>query len=322
LGDAFPQVAVAAARALRATRAPDAIPPLIKALKDAADPRVKEELNAALVGLTSVDKHSNYDAWTAWWTTNEEGVRARTYTAPKGELAGEGQVIGGTTFYGLPIKSDKIVFVIDYSNSMHKPAKWVPPSKDVATVGGPKDPAATIRLVDNPTKLDVARFELKKALAALPDGIKFNVVFFNHTVWPFSPRRMETLNAETRKRAFDFIDLTGLILGTDVFEGMKAAFGYAGVTGGGLTLTKSDVDTIIFLSDGLPWLRPEVRDKGVMDPDRILQQIRDWNKRPKVVIHSIQISAANEGGGKRGDTKGQKFMKQIADENGGTYVSR
>jgi hypothetical protein len=321
LADPFPQVGIAAARALRATRTPDAIPPLIKALKDVTDPRLREEINGALVALTTVDKHSSYDAWTAWWTANEEGVRARTYKPPKGELAGDGQVIGGTTFYGLPIKSDKIVFVIDYSNSMHKPAKWVPPSKDVATIGGPRDLAATIRLADNPTKVDVARFELKKALATLPDGIKFNIVFFNHTVWPFSPRRMETLNPETRRRAFDFIDATGLILGTDIFEAMKAAFGYAGVTGGGLTLTKSDVDTIIFLSDGLPWLRPEVRDKGVMDPDRILQQIRDWNKRPKVVIHTVQISA-DQGDGKKGDGRGQRFMRSIAEDNGGTYVGR
>ncbi|HYE99587.1 MAG TPA: hypothetical protein VEJ18_11785, partial [Planctomycetota bacterium] len=140
-------------------------------------------------------------------------------------------------------------------------------------------------------------------------------------VWTFSPRRMETLGPDTRRKAFEFIDGTGLILGTDIFEAMKAGFGYAGVTGAGMTMSKSDVDTIIFLSDGLPYLRPEVREKGVADPDKILEQIREWNKRAKVILHTIQISA-DAGGGKKGDAKGVKFMKQLAEENGGTHVQR
>lgn len=321
LADGFPQIVIAAARALQASKSPDAIPPLLKALEK-AEMRVKEEINLALVGLTGVDKHGDPGAWAHWWKANEEAVRARTYRAPKGEQAGGNQVVGGTTFYGIPLKSDRIVFVIDYSNSMHRPAKWVPPSKDVATLGGAaRDLAASIRLPDNPTKVDVARFELKKALATLPDGVKFNIVFFNHTVWPFSPRRMEVLGRDTRQRAFEFIDQTGLILGTDIYEALKAAFGYAGVTGGGLTLTKSDVDTIVFLSDGLPWLRPDVRDKGVADPEKILREVREWNKRPKVVIHTIQISA-DTGGEKKPGGKGQAFMQRLAEENGGTYVGR
>jgi hypothetical protein len=223
---------------------------------------------------------------------------------------------------------------------MHNQARWVPPPGDIKTAGDERfDPTKKFKLPDNPTKIDVARHELKRALAQLKDGVKFNIVFFNNTVWPFSPRRMETLDRLTRERAFEFIDESGLILGTDVYEAMKAAFTYAGVMGTGMTMAESDVDTIILVSDGLPWLREEVRNDGVMDPDAIIKAVREWNKRHKIVIHTVGIHAdKNKAAGnpdpgadpdkKKGPNKqgkggkGAKFLRQLAEENGGTYVSR
>ncbi len=338
LSDSFWQVAISAARMLEATGSPDAIPLLIKGIKE-AEARTKDEINKALITLTKVNKHGSYDAWMDWWKRNEAGVRAKTYKPPKGEAAAKGEV-GRTTFYGLPVISNKIVFVVDYSNSMHSPAKWIPPPGDIKTAGDERfDPTKNLKLPDNPAKIDVARYELKRALAQLKDGVKFNIVFFNNTVWPFSPRRMETLDRLTRERAFEFIDETGLILGTDVYEAMKAAFTYAGVMGTGMTMAESDVDTIILVSDGLPWLREEVRNDGVMDPDAILKAVREWNKRHKIVIHTVGIHAdKNKVAGKpdpgadpdkkKGPNKqgkggrGAKFLRQLAEENGGTYVSR
>ncbi len=324
LKDPFWQVAFAAARMLEKTGAPDAIPHLIQAL-EGAEGRAREEFNEALITLTKVDKHGDHAAWKAWWERNEKAVRERTYQPPKGEAAVKGEK-RGTTFYGIPVHSDKIVFVVDYSNSMHKPAKWVPDTSKVATGADlAADPLRGIRLPEDPTKIDVARYELKRAMATLRDGVKFNIVFFNHTIWPFSPRKMEILDRPTRLRAFEFIDNTGLILGTDVYEALKSAFGYAGVAGAGLTMTPSDVDTIILVSDGLPWLREDMRDQGVMDPDGILSAVREWNRHHKIVIHTVGIHAdrGEDQDGKKGKgQKGEKFLRALAEENGGTYVSR
>ena len=97
--------------------------------------------------------------------------------------------------------------------------------------------------------------------------------------------------------------------------------------GAGLTLSTSDVDTIILVSDGLPFLRTDMRDKGVVDPEQILKSVREWNQHHKIIIHTIGIHRLKEGAEPTSEPnnklgKGGKFLKQLAEENGGTYVGR
>ena len=87
-------------------------------------------------------------------------------------------------------------------------------------------------------------------------------------------------------------------------------------------MSVSDVDTIILVSDGLPWLRTEMREKGVMDPDKIIEAVKGWNKRHKIVIHTVGIHRAKEGGGGGGGGRGTKFLQRLAEENGGKYVGK
>ena len=122
LKDKYWQVVVAAARLLESIGSPNAVEQLIEELKT-ADNRLKEEINDALIGLTRVNKHGSYPAWKDWWDRNGKQFIAGQYSAPKGELGSKRDQAGGSTFYGIEINSDKLVFVIDASNSMSKEAK-------------------------------------------------------------------------------------------------------------------------------------------------------------------------------------------------------
>ncbi len=348
LHDPLWQVAVAAARCLEASACPDAIPVLIESLKK-VEAKVKAEVNNALIGLSHVNKHANYEAWSYWWRTNEKAVRARSYKPPAGERAEKGAVQEGmTAFYGIPVNSDRIVFVIDASNSMHKETNWHP-IRDGLVETGPAGRRTDLEPPIDNTKIAVAKFELKKVLHQLPDGVRFNIIFFNHTIWCYQYEGMVTLNRVTREQACKYIDETRLLLATDIYQAMKKAFEFGGALGYTLVPKEWNVDTIYLLSDGLPYLRAAVKEAGgIVAPETILEHVRQWNKDAKITIHTIGIHAAKPGeadaaapdppaagGGadekKKGKGKGKGqgkggrgrgFLRKMAEENGGTYVER
>lgn len=296
------QIAVAAARAIEKIKSFECIDPLIESLKS-VDGRVREEVNGALVTITGINRHGNHGAWKDWFERNKDAVRSKTFKPPAGEIGQDPNKAGATTFYGIPVTSKRVIFVLDASNSMASEANWKP--DETTAIADPK-----IKLNGN-TKIDVAKFELKKVIAGLPDDAKFNIVFFHNIVWSFS-NRMETAERVNKEKAYEFIDHVGLNLATDIYEALKEAFRQSGV-GEGLTLSMGDADTVYFLTDGSPWLRPAVRDTGVTDRDEIVKAVREWNRLPKVIIHAIGINAGG---------KSEKFLQQLSEESGGKYVKR
>ncbi|MBI4563422.1 MAG: hypothetical protein HY716_01845 [Planctomycetes bacterium] len=298
LKDASWQVVLSAAKLLELVEAKSMVPKLIDAL-DGTHGRVQEELNDVLALMTGVDKHGDHATWKAWWEENGEAYLAGTWKAKPGERSRRKQE--STTFYGLPFNSDKVIFAIDLSLSMEVPAAWKP-GKDEPKVKGVE--------LQGDRRIDVAKYELKKALALLPDGTKFNIVFFNHFVWSFRPR-MEMLDRRMRLLAFRYIDDMGLLLGTDVYEALKLSFKFGGVGGYTGSFQNADVDTLFILTDGEPWLRRDVR--GVTDPDKIREAVLEWNKHPKIKINTVGIETRIEA---------DDFLTMLACENGGFYVRR
>jgi Mg-chelatase subunit ChlD len=71
------------------------------------------------------------------------------------------------------------------------------------------------------------------------------------------------------------------------------------------------LDTIVLLSDGAPTDNSFPVSKK-MDPEIILEHVREWNKGKQVVVHCIGVDMV----------EGIEFMKKLAAENGGTYVDR
>ncbi|MFN3486575.1 MAG: HEAT repeat domain-containing protein, partial [Planctomycetota bacterium] len=160
------QVRVAAAEAAARLGLRNLTEALLESLKDLRG-RPAMDLNEALKKLTGVDKRGSYDAWKAWWERHRESFLAGTYRPEPLEQSGSA---GTTTFYGIPVISTAVAFVLDVSGSMWQPASWKPSPEDGAPPG--------LRLAGD-LKIHVLQYELKKTLLKLPEGATVCLIFFD-----------------------------------------------------------------------------------------------------------------------------------------------
>ena len=196
---------------------------------------------------------------------------------------------GTSTFFGLEVKENPVVFVIDHSGSMKDKSEWQFPSGVIP----PGD-----------LKIDVAKWQLKSALQRMEDGRKFNIVFFDSKVDVFKSGLVE-LNTQTRQEAESFIDSFEPGTGTNTGEAVKEA------------LNLGDIEAIYLLSDG----QPDVAQVA-------LAEIRNANAAKKVKINAVGIfNKVPETAGPsqkelldRARQEGEDFMKQVTDESGGRLV--
>lgn len=311
----FWQLKIGAAQALRALDAKAAIEPLIEALQK-ADGRLRVELNEALTGLAGVDKHGDYSAWKAWLDSNREALAKGTFAPKSADAAGDPGRNATTSFFGIPVESKNVIFVLDRSGSMMEPSDWDGPAEPAVTTGGKPDPAADIKKKGD-RKMDIARWQLKKAIAQLPEGSEFNVIFFSHEVVALSDKMLK-MSASSRKQAFEWIDKLEPYGGTNPFDALEKALAYAAGGMSGEKLQKSGVDTICLMTDGLPTAGQVAGAKEIVD------RIRTLNKTRKVKIHTVGIFTVSKGAAAEKEMKdreeGLKFLKQLAEESGGKFT--
>jgi hypothetical protein len=292
-------VQLLAARIAGARDVGKAIPELITALVKTT-PRVAEEINASLKRLTGQNFEPYAEVWAKWWADNrskfgEDGK-------PLEPFAAAGTRPGDAAFYGIQVKSDKVVFVIDFSGSM-KEEKKKPPKAGPVTGDGPAPEPEMAG-----TKLEFAKTHLKKAIKGLTKTSTFNIVAFNHSVTQWKPT-MVTATDAIKDEAYAWIRDFEPKGATYVDGALRMAFKLAGLGAHDKHYAPS-VDTIFVLSDGAP------TDNGVpmakdMPPEEILGHVREWNLQKRVIIHCIGIDNV---------VVGIKFLKDLAAENGGTYV--
>jgi len=304
----FWQVKYSAAITLKALGSRDAIEPLIDTLKG-VDGRLRHDINDVLVALSGVDKHGDHAAWRAWFDTNKEAVVGGGYK-PKDEEkpnAGNGR---GTTFYGIPVKSKNVVFVIDCSGSMMWESEWAVPT-DVATgSGGGADPYPK---PNGNRKIDIARWQLARCVAGIPDQTEFNIIFFSSGFEVMS-EKMVKMTAATRKQALAFVDRLQPEGGTNIFDPMEKAFTF---TGSGDKLAKQSIDTIFLLTDGMP------NQGQIPDASGILAKLKEMNKVKKITVNTIGVFSSNPPVPVQANEKeeGEKFLKQMSDDHGGVFVN-
>jgi Mg-chelatase subunit ChlD len=287
-----------------------AIPHLINAL-GFAGPRVAEAIAEALRKLTGENFDPYADVWARWWEDNqekfEEKVRVKA-GKPKREPP-------DLHFYGLQVKSDRIVFIIDASDSMKLPTKnenpaekWKPRGP-VTGSGAPPPPPPPEEILSGP-KIDVAKHELKKALKKLPRTAKFNLIAFNSAVLVWQDKMMDA-SEKNIEDALQWVRVLEPKGSTYIDGALRQAFRIAGLGAVDDKYPEVNVDTIVLLSDGAPtddgW--PESK---LMDPEEILQHVREWNRFRRVVIHCIGIDIQH----------GIEFLQKLAAENGGEYIDR
>jgi hypothetical protein len=309
------QLKISAAHALRAIGSLAAIEPLIDAIAK-AEGRLKVEFNDALSALTGVNKHGDAAAWKAWFDANKDAISKGSYS-PKASEPGAppGRAQTTVTFYGIPVESKSVIFVLDRSGSMMDPSDW-DTSKDATSTGGAPEPGSDIQKKGD-RKIDIARWQLKKSIAQLPEGTEFNVIFFSHEVVSLS-EKMLRMSSTTKTQAFTWIDKLEPYGGTNTYDALERALSYAVSGTMGEKLQKSGVDTVCLLTDGMPTAGQ------VAKAEDICAAIRALNKTRKVKIHTVGVFTVSKGAAAAAELKekedGIKFLRQLAEENGGKFT--
>ncbi len=340
--DAEPDVRVAVARALAAFRRAEAIELLLASSKDEdwrvraavvqtlaqvrssegvsiliemmgkETGRLKDDINTALKALTGEDL-GFADTWAKWWQS--QGKQLPREPA-KGEASGDPSLKATDTarFYGIPTQSERICFIIDVSGSMNAEVEQYKPKAPV-TGKREKEPEMP---VEGKTRMEVAKNELKRSVSNLPPDKSFTVIFFNQAVRAWRPE-MEKATPTVKEELRKDVDAVAASGTTYTLGALREAFLLAGVPEVGAdakpkTGAKAglNIDTIFLLSDGGP-TDNRMDDAQPMDPEIILEAVRQWNRDAGIVIHTIAVDT---------EAVGTYFLKQLAAQNGGQFVER
>lgn len=250
-------VRLEAARSLGAVRRTDAIEVLIAHVQH--ESRLTADLvQRTLAALTDQEFGPSVSTWSRWWADHRE-----SFAMPSAEIVAErlielrqpvdSESHTGASFWGMPIVSRRVVFVLDTSGSMMQ-------KFNQATRYGAKEG----------TRLSAAKAQLIGALRLLPDGTLFNIITFD-TRGDRWKDEMVVLGDATRREARTWVEALGTRGATNVFDALDKAF------------QLEDVDTIYLLSDGQPI------GGRIDDPVLLRQEIQAWNATRRIPIHAISL---------------------------------
>jgi len=283
-------VKLAAAQALARAEDVRLVPNLIKLLATASG-RMKYEINELLKKLTRADRHGDFAAWSAWWEKNDNEVLAGTYVPPPAEMALR-QMAPVTMFYGIPVHSTKVIFIIDTSLSMKEPAAWKPEIQEKEDK------------LDGERAIDIARYELRRIIKGLPDGASYDIIGMYGRLALLSEKWVVS-GAATREKSVKFINGLEIKVGTDVHGALIRALDFSG--GNWNTPPREDsVDSVFILTDGIPSV-------GLMDRSQIADRILDAARFKRIAVTTIVIE---------GTTESQELLRKISTGTGGAFVKR
>jgi len=245
--------------------------------------RLRWDLYLALRDLTGKELGLDAPNWKRWWDVNRD-----TFEVPPRPAAGaaverpNGET--GVQFFTLPILSTRMSFVLDLSGSMRDPA---PPA--------PGRPAES--------KLDLAKREMGKTIAQLPEAVWFNLLFLGcdqegryakeRMAWK---RTLQPATARGRAEAAAFLNRQEGHGWTNIWDGIELAF------------EDDAVDTIYLYTDG-------GCSRGVfVATDDIFDELGKLNRFRKIMIHTVEVA-----GEKKNTADNIKLLKGIAEETKGMY---
>lgn len=279
---------LAAAQAATRSGNKQVVPRLIKMLQGLSG-RMKFEINECLRKLTKADKHGEFTAWTDWWDRNENEFLAGTYVP---SITDKADPPGQTTFYGIPLHSTKVIFIIDVSLSMKDPTSWKPEILD------------GLEKLEGDRAIDVARYELRRIVRGIPEGALYDIIGMHGRLSMLSEKWV-VAGRDGREKALKFIQSLELKSGTDVHGAMIRALDFSG--GNWNTPPREDsLDTVFILTDGVPSV-------GLMDRGQIPDRIVDAARFKRVAFTTIAIDPSKEG---------REILRKIAEGTGGAFVMR
>ena len=242
------QVRLAALGALRDE--PVAAQRLVDAVAS-PDARFRTEAVAALTRLTGIELPPEPRIWSEWWNANAADFRAGRFRRGVWKPpAGPGR----TTFYGVPVRSTRVAFVIDKSGSMRENGRF-----------------------------DAAKQELRELVGRLPDGALVNAVFFagRPNAWVKGTR---PLDAQARKDLENWVEQQEFAAYTDLYRALDAALALVGSPETG-RFREDGPDTIVVLTDG------QATAGRLQDDDLIARVVARRARYLRPIIHSVTVGA-------------------------------
>ncbi len=323
LGDPAWEVRALAAAACARGKVLEATEALVAALGKEGG-RLRRDLDEALRALHGVSFVGDAALWRRWLDENRPAVEERTaaaaaspdrdrplgppesWEAPAAAGREPDAPDGGgkpgnptSSFYGIDTTSRRVLFVVDISKSMEDPSVARPP-----TATGGRDEYAAPK---GNARIDVAKWQLHRAVAALPKDAVFNLVVFSESYKSWQDSMVEASPA-AKAKAHAFVDGLKPNGVTNIADSLDEAFDQAGAgplavpakgAKGGLA-----VDTVFLLSDGNP-NRGRLSDLPALLEDAVARA-----RARRIVLHAVGI----------GEVAGSEFLRSLAERTGGRYV--
>ena len=303
---------------LAASMTREAIGPLITLLEKLNKKRrdvTYHQVRDALWTLTGQDFEVIED-WIAWWEPNSRSFdpKASDHEAKTGvarKRRGD-----DPDFWGVPVESKNIVFVIDTSGSMRYVMKIDIPGLGRgdgsdgggSSGGGPMTPEDR-RLAEFWTRMEMAKRELVRVIKKLGKDAFFNCVRFDSTTSKFLKKAQPATNGN-KKKAFKWIEGIRHKGNTSTMEALLQAFN-----------ADARTNTIYFLSDGLP-----SKDGKNNDATRpILDKLFELNRFRKIKIHTFgydPVPFPDPGNSQPNPdlVEANKWLKELAEATGGKFT--
>jgi hypothetical protein len=285
-------VRVAAARSLADMAIPGAVD-LIVARLAKEQGREAQLMGTLLEALTEQKFGTEADGWRRWWEENRAAFvsGAKTLAPGAGSASPTASRSDERNYYGIPIESKRVLFVIDLSGSMLKPG------------------ATDAKM----SKEAEAKRELQRCLKTFEANSAFGVFSFSDSVRKWKPGIVKA-DAAAKEDARKWIEAQAANGWTNTWAALDEAIRASAAD------PKNDMgedyglfaDTIFLMTDGSPTNSTGQAQDPTGKPEwpKVLEAVRGWNREKKVAIHCIGIGAEVN------DT----FLSTLASENGGSYV--
>lgn len=236
LKDPVWQVRISAAHGLGVVRAKESVPALISALGSEERLRIRKTIGESLFRLTGEDFGDTRELWERWWREHGDGFELPAKAPERKEAPRGGERRTVATFYGVPVDSDRVVFVLDVSSSMGRSG-----------------------FGEETSELDRAVKETLKVVKALPPSARANVVVFETEIRTWK-RGLTTLGTSARKALERFLSGQRPSGSTNLHDALETA------------LLMRDVETIYLLSDGEPTAGRVTGDDEIVEAVRRLNR--------------------------------------------------
>jgi len=229
------RVQLAAILAAERLRHRDTVPALIEALAQPPG-RLRARCVETLESLTGASHGASLKRWRAWWGR----VGERFEVAPRrAKKAHRDRTSATVSFRRLPVVSRRVIFVLDASRSMNRPA--------------PHDASKS--------RWDLVVADLIGVLRRLPRGSRFNVILLRTGVTQWRPRLAHASPGNVRRCA-EWIAGQSPAGWTNLFDALATA------------IADDEVETVYLLTDGVPSRGAETRRSAIAQEIEFLNRFR------------------------------------------------